>query len=87
MSGNRATWGDGGSADGGHGHECSFGAMSDFWYCVKHHRVEGPDGCPIIDRLGPYPTEAEAARALEKAEERNEAWDNDPNWNDTALED
>lgn len=51
--------------------------MSDaeFWYCLKHHRVEGRDGCKNADRLGPYPSEAEAARALEKVQERNEAWD------------
>ena len=34
------------------------------------------------DRLGPYPSDAEAAWALEKVEERNETWDNDPDWND-----
>ncbi|MEP9382998.1 hypothetical protein [Nocardioides sp. KR10-350] len=53
-----------------------------YWFCVKHHRVEGADGCPPIDRLGPYPTEEMASRALEIAQERNEAWDNDPAWND-----
>jgi len=36
------------------------------------------------DRLGPYDTEAEAARALEKVKERNEEWDNDPKWNDNV---
>ena len=56
--------------------------MGDFWYCLNHHAVEGPEGCSYADRLGPYPTEAEAARALEKVEERNRAWDEDPNWND-----
>ena len=56
--------------------------MSEFWYCLNHHTVEGAEGCDWADRLGPYPTEAEAARALEKVEERNRAWDNDPNWND-----
>ena len=67
--------------------ECSFGAMK-YWYCVKHHRVEsGENICPPIDRLGPYTTEEEASRALQKAEERNEEWDNDPNWNDADLED
>ena len=40
------------------------------------------DGCPYKDRLGPYETEAEAARALEKAAERTKAWDEDPAWND-----
>jgi hypothetical protein len=59
----------------------------EFWYCLKHHRVEGKDGCKNADRLGPYPSEAEASRALEKTQERNEEWDNDPKWNDEALED
>ena len=53
-----------------------------FWYCLKHHAVEPVEGCPNKDRLGPYETEAEAARALEKAAERTEAWDEDPVWND-----
>jgi len=58
-----------------------------YWFCLNHHTVEGPDGCAYQDRLGPYPTAAEAERALEKVAERNEAWDNDPNWNDDLLED
>jgi hypothetical protein len=53
-----------------------------YYFCLKHHVVEGKKGCPASQRLGPYDTEAEAARALEKVAERNEAWDNDPNWND-----
>lgn len=53
-----------------------------YFFCLKHHTVEGEDGCRAKDRLGPYDTEAEAARALEKVEERNESWDNDPKWND-----
>jgi hypothetical protein len=58
-----------------------------YWYCVKHHAVEGPDGCAPIDRLGPYDSEEEASRALEKAAERNREWDEDPRWNDAELED
>jgi hypothetical protein len=54
----------------------------EFWFCLKHHTVEGRDGCRNADRLGPYATSAEASRALEKVEERNEAWDHDPEWND-----
>jgi hypothetical protein len=62
--------------------------MSDqYWFCLTHHRVEEQQGCHNRDRLGPYPTEAEAARALDKVAERNEAWDNDPAWNDDKLED
>jgi len=49
--------------------------MDKFWYCVKHHAVEGADGCPPIDRLGPYPSREEAERALEKVAERNAAWE------------
>lgn len=61
--------------------------MADFWYCITHARVEGKEGCPYKDRLGPYDTEADAAHALEKAAARTEEWDNDPKWNDRALED
>ncbi len=35
-----------------------------------------------VDRLGPYRTREEAERALERVAERNEAYDNDPRWND-----
>ncbi len=56
--------------------------MSEFWYCLKHRAVEGEEGCRNADRLGPYPTHAEAERALEHVAERNESWDNDPRWND-----
>ena len=61
--------------------------MAEYWYCLEHHRVEGAEGCKNADRLGPYPSEADASRALEKVEERNEAWDSDPAWNDDDLED
>ena len=58
-------------------------AMAKYWFCVKHHAVEGPDGAARRSTgSGPIATEAEAARALEKAQERNEEWDNDPNWSD-----
>lgn len=56
-----------------------------YYFCLKHHAVEGEKGCRAQDRLGPYNTEQEAARALEKVEERNESWDNDPDWNDDVA--
>ena len=57
--------------------------MARYWFCVKHHAVEsGSDMCPPIDRLGPYDSEADAERALEKAQQRNDEWDNDPEWTD-----
>ena len=58
-----------------------------YWFCLKHHAVEEQDGCGHKDRLGPYDTEAEASQALEKAAERTEQWDHDPDWNDEKLED
>lgn len=53
-----------------------------FYYCTKHDRVEGEEGCRAADRLGPYDSEAEAGRALQIAAERTKEWDNDPDWND-----
>lgn len=55
-----------------------------FYYCIRHHAVEGEEGCKAIDRLGPYDTREEAEHALEIAQERNALWDNDPDWNDDA---
>ncbi|GAA1735146.1 hypothetical protein [Aeromicrobium alkaliterrae] len=58
-----------------------------YYFCLKHHTVEGEDGCRAKDRLGPYDTEADAANALEKVAERNEEWDDDPKWNDKPAAD
>jgi len=57
-----------------------------YYFCLEHHSVEGIAGCRAADRLGPYASRGEAERALEKVAERNETWDNDPDWNDD-LED
>ncbi|WP_067820159.1 hypothetical protein [Actinomadura kijaniata] len=46
----------------------------DWWFCLKHMKVEHGAGCPNKDRMGPYRTEGEAANALQLARERNEAW-------------
>lgn len=53
-----------------------------YWFCLKHQTVETADGCKAADRLGPYDSEAEASRALERVAERNESWDDDPRWKD-----
>lgn len=58
-----------------------------FYYCLKHKTVEGEEGCRAKDRLGPFETEAEAARALDIAAERTKAWDEDPDWNDEPSRD
>jgi hypothetical protein len=59
---------------------------NDFWFCLTHHVVEPREGCRNQDRLGPYTSYADAAQALEHAAERNEAWDNDPDWNDDVKD-
>ncbi len=46
-----------------------------WWYCLKHRTVEHGAGCAGKDRLGPYPSQEEAARALEIVRERNQDWD------------
>jgi hypothetical protein len=47
-----------------------------WWYCLKHDRVEGPGtDCAGKNLLGPYPTREEAARALERVQQRNREWD------------
>ncbi len=50
--------------------------MSGQWYfCLRHAQVEGEDGCKNADRMGPYASQEEAARALTTAQQRTEQWD------------
>lgn len=44
-----------------------------WWYCLKHQRVESDSGCANADRMGPYVTSQDAERALETAAARTEA--------------
>jgi len=53
-----------------------------WWYCLKHQTVERGDSCANTERLGPYASAEEAGKALSRAAERTESWDNDPKWND-----
>ena len=53
-----------------------------WWFCLKHQAVEQGSGCANIDRMGPYATAEEAARALQTAAERTEEWEKDPRWKD-----
>lgn len=50
-------------------------STSQWWFCLKHQRVEPEQGCPNKDRMGPYASEQEAAGALQRTKERNEAYD------------
>ena len=44
-----------------------------YWWCLDHKSVEGDDGCRAEVRLGPYPSEAAAARALQSVRDREDA--------------
>ena len=57
------------------------GKPGEWYYCLHHKKVEEGPECPGRDRLGPYATQAEAARAIETVHERNDEWDSDPRWN------
>jgi hypothetical protein len=48
-----------------------------WYYCLTHHTVEPLEGCKAADRLGPYPTYEDAANALQRVAERNQAWDDE----------
>ena len=58
-------------------------ADGDWWYDLKtKSAVQDTRAGKVTDRLGPYSSREEAERALDKVLERNEAFDNDPRWND-----
>ncbi|MFE2440982.1 hypothetical protein ACWDHW_33295 [Streptomyces melanosporofaciens] len=58
------------------------GKPGEWYYCIRHQKVEEGPECRAADRLGPYGSRQEAARAMETARERNEEWQNDPRWRD-----
>lgn len=53
-----------------------------YYWCLRHERVEsGDDMCQVRHRLGPFESPSEAEHALERVQERNEAWDEeDARW-------
>jgi hypothetical protein len=58
-------------------------AENQWWYDLKtKSAVQDSRAGKAADRLGPYATREEAEHALEKVAQRNEAFDNDPRWND-----
>jgi hypothetical protein len=60
-----------------------------FWFNVSSGQVEETENkSQSKDLLGPYPTRAEAERALQTARERTEKWDEeDRRWRDGDPED
>ncbi|MFE6778834.1 hypothetical protein [Streptomyces sp. NPDC057702] len=58
------------------------GQPGEWYYCVRHGRVEEGPECRAADRLGPYATREEAAHAIEHTQDRERDWQSDPRWND-----
>ena len=48
-----------------------------WWYCLRHQRVEQGTACRATDRMGPYAEEASARAALQTAAQRTQSWDAD----------
>jgi hypothetical protein len=58
-------------------------ADGEWWYDLRtKSAVQDTKAGKITDRLGPYASREEAEQALDKVAERNDAFDNDPRWND-----
>jgi hypothetical protein len=51
--------------------------MTEYWFNVRTHEIEEDRQSDWSQLIGPYATRAEAAKALEKVQQRNEAWDKD----------
>lgn len=49
--------------------------MAEYWFNVVTHEVEEGPQSDWTKLLGPYPTREEAELALQKVQQRNEAWD------------
>ncbi|MFC6012939.1 FUSC family protein [Nocardia lasii] len=56
-------------------HTVDMAEDNEWYYCVKHHKAEQGKGCWYADRLGPYPDQATAERALDIVKARNKAAD------------
>ena len=59
-------------------------ADGEWWFDLKTKTAvhDSRSWAKAVDRLGPYATREEAERALDKVAERNEQWENDPDWRD-----
>ena len=58
-------------------------ADGDWWFDLKSKSaVQDAKAGRAADRLGPYPSREAAEQALAKVEERNAAYDANPDWKD-----
>lgn len=58
-------------------------ADDQWWYDLKTKTaVQDSKAGKAADRLGPYATREEAESAMQRVAERNEAYDQDPRWQD-----
>ncbi|MEV7086742.1 hypothetical protein AB0O07_12715 [Streptomyces sp. NPDC093085] len=60
------------------------GKPGEWYYCLRHQKVEEGPECPAKDRFGPYATPQEAGEAMATARERNLEWETDPRWHDAS---
>jgi hypothetical protein len=51
--------------------------MTEYWFNVRTHEIEEDRLSDWSQLLGPYATRAEAEKALEKVQQRNDDWDRD----------
>lgn len=52
-----------------------------YWYNLKTGQVEEGQQSKVSNLWGPFATREEAENSMQKAQDRNEAWEND-GWND-----
>jgi hypothetical protein len=58
-------------------------ADGDWWFDLKSKSaVQDTKAGRAADRLGPYPSREAAEQALAKVDERNAAYDANPDWKD-----
>jgi hypothetical protein len=43
-----------------------------YWWCIEHKTVEEGLGCGSTTRIGPYPTQEQAASALDRVRKRED---------------
>jgi hypothetical protein len=46
-----------------------------FWFCLDHHTVEGFAGCGSRNRIGPFPSQEQAAQALQTVADREQRYE------------